>query len=191
MLPIGSTRPGLQPLRLFQPGADRGEPLGNVASDVGGDQTRVEGLGIGPDRAQAVLDCGIAKLAQRDSIGGPIGEKAIVATVAGVVEIEFKGATDIERDDKRRPRRFGQALGIAARLPERPAHQLVVAARLGILRVIDAGQRRQFADVALLRFEDEVTALVEIDESGSAGFSAARHGSVNAVVVVRARRFHA
>ncbi len=74
-----------------------------------------------------------------DAVRGAIREEAIVAPVASIIEVEFEGAAHVQDDDERREGRLGQALSVAARLPERPAHQLIVAAGVRRRSMIEAG----------------------------------------------------
>ena len=175
---------------------DPAEQFGDVAGDARRTRARIDTGGVGPDRPQRVgggrldpVDQGIGRqVRQRDAVAPLVGEGAITAPVARPVEIEFERAADVGHDQERRGIVIvGQRQRIALRLQPGVFHQPVVtAARLARLRhgadrcaeQVEFGfglrlfrgiVRRGLAllQLALLGFEDEVIAFVEVDPLGA------------------------
>lgn len=81
---------------------------------------------------------------------------------------------------------------VAPRLAESPPHQLVVTgAGLPLRLVGNSRKARQLTDLALLSFQDEAAALVEIDEACSACFSSASDRGVDAIIASWSWRLNA
>ncbi|MEJ7776781.1 MAG: hypothetical protein WKF52_05230 [Sphingomicrobium sp.] len=190
MLPVGGGCAFLQALRFFQPAADRSEATRDVAGDVRRDQARVEAPGVSPDHPQQIERTELERTPRlvlrkgrdRQAIGGAVGEEAIVAAVAAVVEVKLERAADIENDDERRPRRLGQAMGIAARLPESAPHQLVIFTCRRRNRRIEADRTRNLTYFALLGFKDEAPGRIHVDVARTAGLRAAGNRCVDSKV---------
>lgn len=166
---------------------------------------RVEGARVGPDEAQTLADLFVSQIIEMNTEGLPIRELRVMLSLKRKVGVKLDHVPDIDHDDEGRPaflRR--QAAGIAFRLLAGVAHQRIplgAAARAGTGPLqwkieADLPQFRQLRVplAALLGFEDEAAALVQVDIVGGiaavfmAGNDAALE-NIGVVVLSLDRRF--
>jgi hypothetical protein len=179
--------------------ADMREPLRDVAGDDGGVSGRIETVRIEPDRAEAIADLGVAQIAEIDAEPGAIGKLAVIFSLAGKVGEDLDRMADIDDQDEGRPAMvggkrarilFGLLAGVAHQYVPAPL-RAAAAARLwrdearqdGLLGKCDLLGAAEFA--ALLCFEHEAAALVEIDPpmAGFPGLVVERHGTLEDVII--------
>ncbi len=136
--------------------------------------------GVVPDRAQALADVLVAQIVEIDAEAVAVRELRVVLALAGEVGIDLDAVADVADEHERRPAvDAGSALGVVLRLLPGVHHQLVpdavgaaLAARVGVRheQVGLAGELQLLLAVllaALLGFDDEGAALVEVDAAGA------------------------
>jgi hypothetical protein len=92
---------GIVPVALERLG-EAGEPVGDVAGDLGGFFRRIERMGIGPDEAEALADLGTPQVGEGDAIVARIGETLVVAAGAGELGKEVDAVADVADDEEGR-----------------------------------------------------------------------------------------
>ena len=124
-------------------------------------------------------------------MGERIGEGDVGLAGAGEVGEEFDGVADIDDDEEGRPAlRGGERFGVLLGLIAGTEHGLIPAggsANGGSAAVRHFEEQRWFGSfAALLGFEDEAAAFVEIDETsaGEAGRVTERYGALEDVVIL-------
>lgn len=157
-----------------------GEAVGDVAGDLGGFFGGIEGMGIGPDEAEAIADLGPPQIGEGDAVAARIGEALVMAAGAGELGVKVEGVADVADDEEGRAAVLaGQGGDVAAGLVvgplERPveggATAFAVAGFDGGLRAgqsVGIGIDRRITR-ALFGLEHEMPAPVEIDEAAAAG----------------------
>ena len=142
---------------------------------------RVEGMGIGPDAAEALADFRAVEIGQGDAVGNGIGEALVLPAGAGELGVEVDGVADIADDEEGRAALGGGESGdVFPGLVEGAGEDLVegsgaafaVAGFLGSSRggrneVEEGAGFGGFEVGALFGFEDEAAGLVEIQVTGS------------------------
>ena len=168
--------------RGLEAGRQLGERGGELARDGGLAAGRVERLGVGPGEAKPLADLGPTQVIERDAVGPVVGERDVALGVAEVC-VEVEAVADVAGDDERRDglgvgvvgargrevEVAGVALGLALGGCERPVPggraALAVACRARLPLALGPG--RVLGVDALLGFQDEAAALVEVDAPGA------------------------
>ncbi len=166
-----------------------GEGGGDFSRDFGRTFGGVEGLGIGPDFLEAVEQVGtalrIGEVFEVDAVGEVVGEGGVGFSEAGEVGIGFNGVADIYDEQEGGIvigdiADVGFGLGLGAEhgiVPDFGAAGAVTFFEATGLcgRHVGFGRGGLFFD-ALFGFQDEVAAMVEVDEIGGGGTIGMGHG---------------
>ncbi len=188
-------RDGIWRVALLQPAGEAGEQLGDLQRDLRPAPRRVERERVRPDGSQAGAYGGVAQLGKVDAEPLAVGEMAVVTPGAGEVGIYVEAEPDVANDQERRRRLVTrQVADIASRLAQRAGHVLVPGhaathhlppGRLGRQREQLGLWRRA---CALLGFQDEAAALVQVDAaSGLAIVLTMQYATLEAVGTTTAR----
>ncbi len=168
----------------FESTGKTGEFGGYFAGDFGSVAGGVERVGVEPDGTEAVAQFRLMELRQEDAVGAGIGKWQVGLAGKGKVGEELDGVADVDGDEEGWPA-FGsrQGLGVMLGLSASGEHGLVPAMGAANGAAGTGGARLRTGEAefptrvrgedgcvaALLGFEDEVRAAVEIDAAYGGG----------------------
>ena len=164
----------------FEAVAQFGEVGGNVARDIGGSERGIKAVGIGPDHAQHVTDVTLAQVFQVDTIAVAIRVLVVALPLFREVRVKFDDMAHVNNHQKGWPAVFpGNGAGVVVGLVARLEHGVVpggcaphTVADAFLCARGDAPGQIDCAVLllvhALLGFEYEMPATVDVDEAGGA-----------------------
>ena len=168
-------------MRFLKVAGEQSEFGRYLAGDFRGVARRIEGVRIEPESAEALADDWVGEIVEEDAIAAGVREGKIGLAGQREVGEELDGVADIDGDQEGRPAfRAGKSLGVTLSLVVGVEHGLVptVGAADSGATALSGGRRRWGCEgevsawrqglngrcvAALLGFQDEVTAAVEVD----------------------------
>jgi hypothetical protein len=166
--------PGLL-LRPFQRAGELGEQFRDLARDADALAGRVEGVRLGPDAPEALLYFRLRQVGQVYAEAFAVRELRVVLPGAAEVGVDVEAEADVADDDKGRPAFLGgEVAGVALGLALSLEHGLrpgggAADRSAALVHRVEAEQDLRARVAALLGFQDEAAALVEVNPTVGGG----------------------
>lgn len=157
----------------FQVFGEGGELSGDFAGDAGTEAGGIEGGRVEPNCAEAVANGGRGEFVEENSVGVFVWELGVVFAREGEVGVEFQAVADVDDDEEGRPAvsdGFGVELGLVAGGEHRFIPARCFADGCATTSAGGCGDSWSgWAGAALLGFQNEATAFIEVDAAGAGG----------------------